>query len=536
MSGPISDHVSVSISAASVSPTRTGFGEAMYLAYGVSWVERLRWYNDVAGIIADGSAATSPEVRAATAYFSQNPSPERIAIGRGALPPTQVYTISLIGAPAVGQVYGFNVEGEGVTATEVRVTALADVTISAVANASETFTAVAHGMATGDGPYRLTNSGGGLPSGTAVDTNYWIIRLTADTFQLATTYANAIAETELLIASDGTGTHTVQRDANDVIVAQLVDRLNSVVGNNYIAAQVTGAGDTDTMTVTADAAGDWFSLEALDAGVAIKIAQTHVDPGIATDLAAIAAYDSSWYGLVTSFNSNALVVAAAAWAEAQAAKQYAVAISDSESASLAVGGSDTGDDLHTAGYEQTNSWYHPSPADFSDAAFWGAFLHFLPGSATGKYKPLAGVSTVTLTSTMRTNLRAKNMNTYESVAGVGITWEGAVAASGEWIDAVRDLHWLVDEVQTRVFTLLATSPKIPYTDPGVETIKGVIRGALDYAVDLGVLVVDSISVTAPKVATVSAANRAARILPDVKFYGTRAGAVHKVNITGTVSV
>jgi hypothetical protein len=43
-------------------------------------------------------------------------------------------------------------------------------------------------------------------------------------------------------------------------------------------------------------------------------------------------------------------------------------------------------------------------------------------------------------------------------------------------------------------------------------------------------------VTVPKVADISAGNKTTRTLPDMKFTGTLAGAIHKVIITGVVSV
>lgn len=72
-------------------------------------------------------------------------------------------------------------------------------------------TAVAHGLVTGDGPFRVTNSGGALPTGLAALTDYWIVRLTDDTFKLATSYANAVAATPVVvdITATGSGTHTL---------------------------------------------------------------------------------------------------------------------------------------------------------------------------------------------------------------------------------------------------------------------------------------------------------------------------------------
>lgn len=72
---------------------------------------------------------------------------------------------------------------------------------------SDIFTETAHGLLTGDGPIQLTTSGG-LPTGLALATDYWIIKATDDTFKLATSLANALAGTAINFTSDGTGTHT----------------------------------------------------------------------------------------------------------------------------------------------------------------------------------------------------------------------------------------------------------------------------------------------------------------------------------------
>lgn len=69
-------------------------------------------------------------------------------------------------------------------------------------------TAVAHGLTTGQ-LVSLINVGGALPTGLAALTNYWAIRLTADTFSLASSLSNALASSAVTISGAGTGTHTV---------------------------------------------------------------------------------------------------------------------------------------------------------------------------------------------------------------------------------------------------------------------------------------------------------------------------------------
>ncbi len=81
-------------------------------------------------------------------------------------------------------------------------------------NTTEIFTAVAHGLKTGDGPIRVSNSGGALPSGLAAATDYYVIKIDADTFKLATSLANAYSGTNLSITTDGTGTQTLSDTAS----------------------------------------------------------------------------------------------------------------------------------------------------------------------------------------------------------------------------------------------------------------------------------------------------------------------------------
>ncbi|MBY0395015.1 MAG: tail fiber protein [Thermoleophilia bacterium] len=71
------------------------------------------------------------------------------------------------------------------------------------------FTRTAHGLFTGQQVYLTTT--GALPTGLAQNTNYWAIRVTADTFRLATSLANALAGTAINTSGSQSGTHTVRR-------------------------------------------------------------------------------------------------------------------------------------------------------------------------------------------------------------------------------------------------------------------------------------------------------------------------------------
>ena len=79
-----------------------------------------------------------------------------------------------------------------------------------LSTANDTIEITTHGYSTGDGPFRLTIDGGTIATGLAVDTDYWIIEgASADLFQVATSYANAMAGTEEDISVAGTADYTI---------------------------------------------------------------------------------------------------------------------------------------------------------------------------------------------------------------------------------------------------------------------------------------------------------------------------------------
>jgi hypothetical protein len=530
--------VSTAISTAPVGATQAGFGVPMGLSYNAAALfgaDRIRTYDGVDGLTDDGFAATSPEVLWATAVFGQSKRPPLIAIGRGSLPPTQRYVIGVVAATA-GATYEMSVKGEGVTDTDVSITLLADLTLTPT-HASDLFTSVAHGMVDGDGPYRLTTSAADLPLNLTIDTDYWITDATADTFKLATSYANAIAGTEVAFDDDGTGTHTLQRDANDVLIAQLKQALNNVVGKNFTAVQTAGAGDTDVLTVTADAAGEWFSLAVADLRL-LSNAQTHADPGVATDLTAIQAAPTGWYALHTFFNSKAYVVAAAGWVESngngQLRRIYHADTCDSLALtqSVGAGGNDTADGINTLDYARTSVWYHPDPSAMFAGRFAGRVLPVLPGGVQAAHKALAGIAAVELTSTWYTNLVAKNANSYSSFeSGTADTFLGKTGA-GEWWDVVRNDDYVNDAIRVAKYNVLHQNDVVPMDDGGIALMEGALRGALEDARVRRIYT--DIVIAAPLASAISTANRTARRLP-IPWSATRVGAVVFVTATGTVS-
>lgn len=83
-----------------------------------------------------------------------------------------------------------------------------DVTVAA-----DTIAEIGHGMAQGQAV--ILSSTATLPAGLSVETIYYVIRIDANTFQLATSLANAMTSTEVdITAAAGGGTHTLSMAIN----------------------------------------------------------------------------------------------------------------------------------------------------------------------------------------------------------------------------------------------------------------------------------------------------------------------------------
>lgn len=119
---------------------------------------------------------------------------------------------------------------------------VADFTYTADA-ATDVLTKVAHGLETGDGPLRTTNSGGALPGGLAINTDYFAIRIGPDTFRVATSRANAVAGVAINITSNGTGTQTLSDVGGTTRVSDAAVTRNLIVdGTATVGGAVSTSG------------------------------------------------------------------------------------------------------------------------------------------------------------------------------------------------------------------------------------------------------------------------------------------------------
>lgn len=303
-----------------------------------------------------------------------------------------------------------------------------------------------------------------------------------------------------------------------------------------IASATVGGTGNRTITVTATT-GRQMSITGgeITGGATqadVTVAETTPGNTIVDDLAAIVSEDNDWYQLILTSRTEADQLEAAAWIEPRLKIFGASADTAGIKASTQT---DVLAKLKAQGYNRTWFLFHQTPASYAESAWAGRMLPTTPGAATWAFKTLDGIAATTLTATERANILAKNGNTYETVAAKNITFEGKMV-SGRYIDQTIFVDWLQSDMAVRVFRLLTDNDKVPFTDAGAALVESAVRAALFAGVDAGGIDPASITVTVPRVASVSTNDRAKRRLPGVTFSARLTGAIHGGIINGTVSV
>jgi hypothetical protein len=495
---PLSDIFQVNVKATSPGLTSPGFGKPLILgAYGKTWVERYREYSDIDGVGID-FLVTDPEYLQAARLFQQNPRPPTVAIGRGALPPTQQWAITPTQVNST--VYQVRIGDKTASYTSDSSAIVAEITagLASAVNALMPAWVHNHAYAVGD----RCVSGGLLyqciTAGTSDNTS------------------------PTPVPPSGTGSNITDGTAHW----------------QYLGAAVTATDQTTYLKIACQNAGAWQALEIFDPNL-LSVAQDHVDPGVATDLAAIKLANNTWWELLFPWNSSACVLAAAGWAETNK-KFFAPQVQDTGCEMVAASAAtDIAKTLQSHGYTWTAPWYHRATDAFLDAGVSGVCLPTDPGTETWKFKRPAGVPVLQFTPTQKANLDAKNCNYFYDAGGVTLTGEGKVS-SGEWIDVVRGRDALAAEIQTRVITAMtdAAVTKIPFTDAGIQVIASATKAALkkfENPKGAALLVAGSSNVSPPKAADVSPTDRSTRVLNGITWAAKYQSAIHSGTVNGVVT-
>lgn len=497
--------VSVSITRATTTPTRVGFGIPLITAYTTVFPERYRLYTSVAAMVTDGFATTDPAYIAASSCFAQNPRPSTVAIGRTAL--DAVMTVDITpNSSDLRASYDYYVYHNGVPA-------------KFTTDATPTVAEICTGLAAAIDPTAWANT-------TAYVIGDHVTNDTAPVKIYICTTAGTSAG-----AGGPTGTGTGITDGTVVW---------SYVGPK---SAITATDNTTKVTVAADTVANKYTMYGvrLDYDL-LRFAEVTTDGGIATDLTAIRAQYDDWYAMIPTVQSLAVLTAAGAAIEAMTQRKTMICSSMDNNIYDSAVTTDIASVFQTAAYDRSMVMYHyKSNTQYPCAAWAGNGLPQDPGTITWAYKTLSGVDYMVLSDTHTTNIENKDANYYVRISGVNITLDGRVG-SQEWYDIIRGTDALEARLQEYVYAALVNTAKIPYTDNGTAQVETRVRQALaEFTVTSDspnrLLTNDPApTVTIPKVADISTADKGNRLLPDVVFNAVYAGAIHRVAITGTISL
>lgn len=525
--------VSVSITANTANPTRAGFGTPGLIAYFPTSVfpERVRAYTSLTGMVSDGFAVSDPAYLMASALKNQNPSVSGWKVCRKALPSSQSIRITPTVTTA-GEVLSITVNG-----TEVSYTILAGASVATICTALAALFAAIPGVTASDDTTHVT----------LTPKNVVSCEVTVSGVDDSQTYTVTIDGTAYTYTSDSTATNTEIRDGLEALIdagegsnvtttddgADAMDIVfASHVGGDV---RVSTGGGTAALTLS-DEVSAYRLLTIADAGTGLTVKDLTADPGIATDFAAILLEDADFYGVALDSQSEAEINALAAQVESQR-MIFVTGNIDTENGTAGTT-TDVMSDLAGNSYDRTAVIQASSNSQYAGCRWMGKILPKDPGSATWSFKTLAGLGVSTLTAAQVSAIDGKSGNHYTSLGGLNVTRYG-VAASGEFLDIIRGIDWFQTRLQERIYALMANLDKIPYSQAGA-LVYAEIFAQLTEAQANG-LVAPNVEdtpwvITIPSVADISTADKASRTFPDVEFSAYLEGAVHKVEITGTLSV
>lgn len=334
--------------------------------------------------------------------------------------------------------------------------------------------------------------------------------------------------------AEKTYSFTNSEDSADDILSGLA---TAVTGDED--AILTASAESGILTLTAKDPSKPF---ALTASSMLSVSLSEATESVAQTMAAIMNSDSDFYGVCFTSKESSDILAMADWAES-AGKLYGTSfggdnVKNSEMTS------DVGSQLKAKNYYRTFWFYHDVADEFPEAAIMARCFAVNPGGETWALKKLSGITVDPLTETEYNAITGKNGNSFELFRNISITQNGKVAA-GEWIDVIRFRDWLEEEIKVNVFNLLINRDKVPYTDFGISAIETRIRQALTLGQTRGGIAPDEYDedgninrgfvLTMPLAANISANTKASRELHDVEFTARLAGAIHVVEITGSLT-
>lgn len=292
---------------------------------------------------------------------------------------------------------------------------------------------------------------------------------------------------------------------------------------------------------------EYLDLSAQTGGSKLRV--TYLDPNVsyldndpdgsyATRLGALASEDSDFYGVLIDSTSDVNVQAVATWAQANGRFFFPVTFNTREKVTAYA--PTLGPALQSANHTNTLLQFSHKQArlDAGLAAVVLASGWDLGTAPTWAYRFLRGLETDALTPTEFATLIGNRVQVYVVNKGVSVTWEGKTP-SGVYGDFTLFLAWLNARIGEAVFRVLRDIPRVTYTAEDIGKVSDAVWSVLSTARDRKGFSEDfPLTIGQPAPADVDSGDREVRLLGGggITFTGTFAGAVHNVEVNGTVTL
>ncbi len=359
-------------------------------------------------------------------------------------------------------------------------------------------------------------------------------------YKLTINALDAPAAVEVVVEG-GTG------DSKQTILDGIVSALSAQTEIlDKVTLTVVGTGDDAVLNIEHKVNDDWFSVTTL-----LNLVDTagDVDETAADMLAAIALEDDTWYYVTSEEKSVSFIEDLAAETEARF-KLYRYTTSEEGSYAATLAGS-----LKTVQdnqYFRTMGEYHHLAEDtYPEVSALSEIAPYTTGRVTYHARIVAGIPAAlnaegkNLTSTQVSNMKKNNVNFYDKVQISGasfasnpsITYGGKVASGELTMNIVARDNLQVDlEAALTELLIRQKEGRLAFDETSLNKIRGTVRTILNNYVDEGFhnFIMPNPQITIPSVNNITAADKAANIFKQCSFKATLRGAIHMIEITGTL--
>lgn len=168
-------------------------------------------------------------------------------------------------------------------------------------------------------------------------------------------------------------------------------------------------------------------------------------------------------------------------------------------------------------------------------------------SITMADKQLKGVTALDLTDAQYSALQNKNYNFYTKTTDIDTNmFIDARMSSGQFFDTIQAADWLAYDMKYKLVNLVQNRDKIPFTEDGLAIIKQTISETCVEAVNAGIIgsgydqdnvfIENGYKIEMPALSSIPKADKAKRILRDVKVTFLLAGAVQVINVLNDIQL